>query len=47
VHEALIDIFGDKGKNIITHHAEDGSGMGAALIAGALLIFIYLDHISS
>ncbi|KAF8699863.1 Hydroxymethylglutaryl-coenzyme A reductase, partial [Rhizoctonia solani] len=33
VHEALIDIFGDKGKNIVTHHAEDGSGMGAALIA--------------
>ncbi|CAE6427100.1 unnamed protein product [Rhizoctonia solani] len=33
VHEALTDIFGDKGKNIITHHAEDGSGMGAALIA--------------
>jgi len=33
VHEGLMDVFGDKGKNIVTHHAEDGSGMGAALIA--------------
>jgi len=33
VHEGLMDVFGEKGKNIVTHHAEDGSGMGAALIA--------------
>jgi len=34
VHEALVDIFGEKGKNIVTHHAEDGSGVGSAIIAG-------------
>lgn len=33
VHEGLTDIFGDKGRNIITHHAEDGSGVGSAIIA--------------
>ncbi|KAK1920871.1 putative hexokinase [Papiliotrema laurentii] len=33
VHEALVDIFGEKGKNIVTHHAEDGSGVGSAIIA--------------
>jgi len=33
IHEALVDIFGDKGKNIVTHHAEDGSGLGSAIIA--------------
>ncbi|KZV75042.1 hexokinase [Peniophora sp. CONT] len=33
VHEGLQDIFGDKGKNIITYHAEDGSGVGSAIIA--------------
>jgi len=33
VHEGLIDIFGEKGRNIITHHAEDGSGVGSAIIA--------------
>ncbi|KAF9261732.1 hexokinase [Marasmius fiardii PR-910] len=33
VHEGLVDIFGDKGRNIITHHAEDGSGVGSAIIA--------------
>ncbi|OJA17256.1 hypothetical protein AZE42_03038 [Rhizopogon vesiculosus] len=33
VHEGLQDIFGDKGRNIITHHAEDGSGVGSAIIA--------------
>ncbi|THV02243.1 hexokinase [Dendrothele bispora CBS 962.96] len=33
VHEGLVDIFGDKGRNIITHHAEDGSGVGSAVIA--------------
>ncbi|KIK55488.1 hypothetical protein GYMLUDRAFT_47692 [Collybiopsis luxurians FD-317 M1] len=33
VHEGLIDIFGDKGRNIVTHHAEDGSGVGSAIIA--------------
>ena len=34
VHAALVDIFGEKGKNIVTHHAEDGSGVGSAIIAG-------------
>jgi len=33
VHEGLLDIFGEKGRNIITHHAEDGSGVGSAIIA--------------
>ncbi|KAL8283309.1 hypothetical protein RQP46_005719 [Phenoliferia psychrophenolica] len=31
--EGLVDIFGEKGKGIKTHHAEDGSGVGAAVIA--------------
>ncbi|KAF9531097.1 hexokinase [Crepidotus variabilis] len=33
IHEGLVDIFGEKGRNIITHHAEDGSGVGSAIIA--------------
>ncbi|KAE9402725.1 hexokinase [Gymnopus androsaceus JB14] len=33
VHEGLIDVFGEKGRNIVTHHAEDGSGVGSAIIA--------------
>ncbi|ORX36465.1 hexokinase-domain-containing protein [Kockovaella imperatae] len=33
VHTALVDIFGEKGRNIVTHHAEDGSGVGSAIIA--------------
>ena len=33
VHEALVDIFGEKGRKIVTHHAEDGSGVGSAIIA--------------
>ncbi|KAG6836185.1 hypothetical protein H0H93_010555 [Arthromyces matolae] len=33
VHEGLVDIFGEKGKNITTIHAEDGSGVGSAIIA--------------
>jgi hexokinase len=33
IHEGLVDIFGDKGRNIVTHHAEDGSGVGSAIIA--------------
>lgn len=61
VHEGLQDIFGDKGRcvlscflflnpqynyniylyrNIVTHHAEDGSGVGSAIIAGKLLASI-------
>jgi hexokinase len=36
VHTALVDIFGEKGKKIVTHHAEDGSGVGSAIIAGEL-----------
>ncbi|KAK0481945.1 hexokinase-1 [Armillaria luteobubalina] len=33
VHECLQDIFGEKGKNIVTYYAEDGSGVGSAIIA--------------
>jgi len=33
VHEGLVDIFGDKGKRLKTYHAEDGSGVGSAIIA--------------
>lgn len=41
VHEALTDIFGESGKKIVTHHAEDGSGVGSAIIAGALRFYQY------
>ncbi|TFK52800.1 hexokinase [Heliocybe sulcata] len=33
IHEGLVDVFGDKGRNIVTYHAEDGSGVGSAVIA--------------
>ncbi|KZT50279.1 hypothetical protein CALCODRAFT_444837 [Calocera cornea HHB12733] len=33
VHQGLFDIFGPKGNNIRTVHAEDGSGVGSAIIA--------------
>ncbi|KAM0749042.1 hexokinase [Meredithblackwellia eburnea MCA 4105] len=33
IAEGLVDIFGEKGRGIKTHHAEDGSGVGAAVIA--------------
>ncbi|SYW78097.1 probable hexokinase [Ustilago bromivora] len=33
LHQALEDIFGDKGRNIKTYQAEDGSGVGSAIIA--------------
>ncbi|GJJ06245.1 hypothetical protein Clacol_000436 [Clathrus columnatus] len=33
IHEGLVAIFGERGKNIQTHHAEDGSGVGSAIIA--------------
>ncbi|KAL7408766.1 hexokinase [Mrakia frigida] len=33
LHEALVDIFGEKGRGIVTHHAEDGSGVGSSIIA--------------
>ncbi|EJF58279.1 hexokinase-domain-containing protein [Dichomitus squalens] len=33
VHEGLQDIFGEKGKNIVTYRAEDGSGIGSAIVA--------------
>ncbi|KAF7795718.1 hypothetical protein EIP86_006883 [Pleurotus ostreatoroseus] len=33
VHEGLLDIFGEKGRNIVTYHAEDGSGIGSAIVA--------------
>jgi hexokinase len=41
VHEGLYDVFGDKGKSIITHHAEDGSGVGSAIIAGLLSLMLF------
>jgi len=33
IHEGLVDIFGERGRNVVTHHAEDGSGLGSAIIA--------------
>ncbi|KIY43000.1 hexokinase [Fistulina hepatica ATCC 64428] len=33
IHEGLVDIFGEKGRKVVTHHAEDGSGVGSAIIA--------------
>ncbi|KAF8188804.1 hypothetical protein K438DRAFT_1764063 [Mycena galopus ATCC 62051] len=33
VHDGLVDIFGETGRNIVTHHAENGSGVGSAIIA--------------
>ncbi|THH31730.1 hypothetical protein EUX98_g2462 [Antrodiella citrinella] len=33
IHEGLQDIFGEKGRNVVTHHAEDGSGIGSAIVA--------------
>lgn len=35
IHEGLVDIFGEKGRNVVTYHAEDGSGIGSAIVAGA------------
>ncbi|KAJ9122746.1 hypothetical protein QFC24_004175 [Naganishia onofrii] len=52
IHQALVDIFGEAGKqvsvewNITTHHAEDGSGVGSAIIAGALKDFALTSLIS-
>jgi hexokinase len=37
IHDALVDIFGERGRNIKTYHAEDGSGVGSAIIAGQLI----------
>ncbi|KAJ7807926.1 hypothetical protein B0H14DRAFT_2871691 [Mycena olivaceomarginata] len=31
----LMDVFGENGRNIVAHHAEDGSGMGSVIIASA------------
>ncbi|TEB32755.1 hexokinase [Coprinellus micaceus] len=33
IQEGLVDIYGEKARNIYTHHAEDGSGVGSAIIA--------------
>jgi len=33
LHEALVDILGEKGRLIKTYDAEDGSGVGSAIIA--------------
>ncbi|KAJ3475017.1 hypothetical protein NLI96_g12110 [Meripilus lineatus] len=33
IHEGLQDIFGIQGKKIVTYHAEDGSGIGSAIVA--------------
>ncbi|KAF8180284.1 hypothetical protein K438DRAFT_1842218 [Mycena galopus ATCC 62051] len=32
VHDGLVAVFGQKGRIIITHHAEDGSGVGSTII---------------
>lgn len=37
LQQALIDILGPKGEGIQTHQAEDGSGVGAAIIAAMTL----------
>lgn len=33
IHEGLQDIFGERGRNVVTYHAEDGSGIGSAIVA--------------
>ncbi|GAA5919567.1 hypothetical protein JCM6882_004373 [Rhodosporidiobolus microsporus] len=33
LEDGLVDVFGEKGRAIKTYHAEDGSGVGAAVIA--------------
>ncbi|TIB17586.1 hypothetical protein E3P92_01001 [Wallemia ichthyophaga] len=33
MHNALVDILGENGKKIVSRHAEDGSGVGCAIIA--------------
>ncbi|GAA5949787.1 hypothetical protein JCM10213_006890 [Rhodosporidiobolus nylandii] len=33
LEQGLVDVFGEKGRAIKTYHAEDGSGVGAAVIA--------------
>lgn len=33
IEQALVDIFGEEGRKITTHNAEDGSGVGSAIIA--------------
>ncbi|KAJ7794501.1 hexokinase [Mycena olivaceomarginata] len=32
VNEGLVDVFDEKERNIFIHHAEDGSGVGSAII---------------
>lgn len=36
-----MDIFGEKGRNVVTYHAEDGSGIGSAIVAGACRLLSY------
>ncbi|KAF8174347.1 hypothetical protein K438DRAFT_1980372 [Mycena galopus ATCC 62051] len=38
VHDGLVAVFGQKGRNIITHHAENGSGVGGAIITSTTKI---------
>jgi len=33
IHAGLVDVLGEKGRNVVTYHAEDGSGAGSAIIA--------------
>jgi hexokinase len=49
IHEALVEIFGEQGNKIKTHHAEDGSGVGSAIIAGSSFLFSLdsLDQLST
>lgn len=41
IHEGLVDIFGEKGRNVVTYHAEDGSGIGSAIVAGMCRLLSY------
>lgn len=33
MHDALVDILGERGRKVVSRHAEDGSGVGCAIIA--------------
>ncbi|EIM23040.1 hexokinase [Wallemia mellicola CBS 633.66] len=33
MHAALVDILGERGRKVVSRHAEDGSGVGCAIIA--------------
>lgn len=33
ITQGLVDVFGEEGRKVTTHHAEDGSGVGSSIIA--------------